>query len=117
MKKDVHCTEGLRGETRFAELCCREGLRANLKLSKEIYEVRKQRLAGDLRHEVNEMRNGIEMLKKLATELSIKNVPLKKLAGLGRNMGELVPLNMRHSQVEKREIIHLIMEHSVLKKH
>ena len=116
--------EGLRGETSIAELCRREGLHPNLyyKWSKEFIEAGKQRLVGDIHREadsreVNEMRSEIEQLKQLVAELALKNRVLKKLAGQGHAMGGLTTtisnISMRHSQAEKREIIHLV-EHSQL---
>ena len=58
---------------------------------------------------VTEMRAELEQLKQLVAELSLKNRVLKKLAGQGTAMGQM----MRRSPAEKREIIDLV-EHSAL---
>ena len=77
--------EGLRGESKIAELCRREGIYQNMyyKWSKEFLEAGKQRLVGDTKreadgHEVEEMRSENEQLKALVAELMLKNRVLKK---------------------------------------
>jgi transposase len=77
--------EGLRGESRVAELCRREGIHQNMyyKWSKEFLEAGKQRLVGDTKRdadsqEVEAMRNENEQLKVVVAELTLKNRVLKK---------------------------------------
>ena len=77
--------EGLRGESRIAELCRREGIHQNMyyKWAKEFLEAGKQRLAGDTQREadgqeVKGIRSENEQLKALVAELTLKNRVLKK---------------------------------------
>jgi len=79
--------EGLRGESKIAELCRREGIHQNMyyKWSKEFMEAGKQRLVGDAKreaasHEVEEMRSENEQLKAWVAELTLKNRVLPVLA-------------------------------------
>jgi transposase len=77
--------EGLRGESRIAELCCREGVNPNLyyRWSKEFLEAGKLRLQGDTKRqassdEVDDLRRENEQLKQVVAELVLKNRVLKK---------------------------------------
>ncbi len=77
--------EALRGETRIAALCRREGIPSNLyyRWSTEFLEAGKQRLVGDSERQadsrqVSDLRAELEQLKQRVTELSLKNRVLKK---------------------------------------
>ena len=88
--------EGLRGEVSVAELCRKEGLKANVyyKWSKEFLEAGKKRLQGDTVREVTssevvDLRQENDQLKALVAELSLKNRVLKKsLHGLDSDSGD-----------------------------
>ena len=79
--------EGLRGESKIAELCRREGIYQNMyyKWSKEFMEAGKARLTGDTKREatsseVDGLRQENEQLKQVVAELLLKNRVLKKSA-------------------------------------
>ena len=112
--------EGLLGEESIAELCRREGINPNMyyKWSKEFLEAGKARLTGDVKRqatssEAADLREENEQLKQVVAELLLKNRVLKKVPGAGdRRMGRLT----RSSASEKREIIRLVEESSLLVK-
>ena len=77
--------EGLRGESKIAELCRREGIHQNMyyKWSKAFLEAGKRQLNGDTireagSNEVKELRSENEALKMLVAELTLRNRTLKK---------------------------------------
>ena len=77
--------EGLRGEDSIAELCRREGINQNVyyRWSKEFLEAGKQRLAGDIKreatsHEVTDLKQENDQLKRLLADIMLKNDVLKK---------------------------------------
>ena len=85
--------QGLRGEDRIAELCCRECISQKLyyRWSKEFLEAGKKRLAGDTAREatsdeVRTLRREAGALKEVVADLTLENRLLKKsMTGAGED--------------------------------